>query len=71
MKQHSKKLAGDSKMSLARLQENRPDNNNSVSPDVAILLPSSYTTIFAECYDAMLWMNTNIKQLSGILDWLI
>ncbi|HTK17881.1 MAG TPA: hypothetical protein VL442_00125 [Mucilaginibacter sp.] len=42
-----------------------------VAGSAAIQMPSSHSVIFAECYDALLWMNGNVKQLHRMLDLLI
>ncbi|HTK19237.1 MAG TPA: hypothetical protein VL442_06990 [Mucilaginibacter sp.] len=47
-------------------------NDKGVMPaNITLQTSSSYTTILAGCYDAILWMGGNIKQLDRMLDWLI
>ncbi len=68
MKRSSKKLIGKPGTGL-------PNVNDVTVHEIgfmpAMQMPSSYTTIFAECYDALLWMNGNVKQLERMLDRLI
>lgn len=73
MKRSSKKLVSKSSIGLPNVSDvTTYEIDFGFMPGTLTLqMPSSYTAIFAECYDALLWMNENIKQLDRMLDRLL
>lgn len=74
MKRSSKKLISKSNIGLPNVSDVTTIHEidfGFMPGAVAMQIPSSYTAVFAECYDALLWMNENIKQLDRMLDRLI
>jgi len=71
MKRSIKKVIAKVSHSLPHLNSTGANVNDMVPGITAMHLPWAKSSVLAEYYEALLWMNGSTKQLEGLLDWLV
>jgi len=71
MKTSVKKIISKVSQSLPRVKSTGTNANDIVPGTTAMHLPWAKSSMLAEYYEALLWMNGSTKQLEGLIDWLV
>jgi len=71
MKRSVNKILDKVGLSLPRVNSTGTNANDIVPGTAAFHFPSANSSVFIEYYEALLWMNGNMRQLEGLVDWLI
>jgi len=71
MKTSVKKIIAKVSHSLPRVKSTGTNVNDMVPGTTAMHLPWAKSSVLAEYYEALLWMNDSTKQLEELIDWLV